>query len=115
MCCMIGHWQLRGYGPYAVEDKNSNRVLGPVGLWYPNDWPSPEIKWALATRYWGKGYAAEAARAIQQAGREHLPWSLVVSSAKNQASIRLAKAIGATFERELMFRGGKWHLYRHPA
>lgn len=23
LCGMIGHWQVRGYGPYAVEEKGS--------------------------------------------------------------------------------------------
>ena len=45
MCSMIGHWQIRGYGPYAVTDKTTDIVLGTVGFWYPNDWPEPEIKW----------------------------------------------------------------------
>jgi RimJ/RimL family protein N-acetyltransferase len=35
--------------------------LGTVGLWYPVDWPAPEIKWALIRKAWGKGYAREAA------------------------------------------------------
>ena len=63
-----GHWQIHGYGPYAVEDKSSARVLGTVGFWYPNDWPSPEIKWALAPEYWGQGYASEAAPAVLTLG-----------------------------------------------
>lgn len=44
MCSMVGHWQIRGYGHYAVIEKASGEVLGAVGLWYPNDWPEPEIK-----------------------------------------------------------------------
>jgi RimJ/RimL family protein N-acetyltransferase len=44
----IGHWQLRGYGPYAVVERSSGTVIGPVGLWYPGEWPEPEIKWCLA-------------------------------------------------------------------
>ena len=35
MASMVGHWQLRGYGPYAVEKKETGEVLGTVGLWYP--------------------------------------------------------------------------------
>src|SRR5210317_239482 len=61
MCSMIGHWQLRGYGPYAVCAKADGRVMGSVGFWYPNDWPSPEIKWGLARDCWGQGFAREAA------------------------------------------------------
>ena len=33
MCGMPGHWQIRGYGPYAVMEKSSNAVLGAVGFW----------------------------------------------------------------------------------
>ena len=116
MCGMIGHWQLRGYGPYAVEEKSSGKVLGTVGFWYPNDWPSPEIKWALAPQYWGKGFASEAARAVQMAGRQYIPHISLISFilSENQASINLALAIGAKLEKAVQFRGRKWYIYRHP-
>ena len=116
MAGMIGHWQLRGYGPYAVEEKSSGNVLGTVGPWYPTGWPEPEIKWALTRRYWGKGYASEAARAVQQMARKHMPRVSLISfiHSENEPSIALALAVGATFEKELEFRGGKWHIYRHP-
>jgi RimJ/RimL family protein N-acetyltransferase len=116
MCSMLGHWQIHGYGPYAVEERATGTVLGPVGFWYPNDWPSPEIKWALAASYWGRGFAAEAARAVQQAGRRHLPEialiSLILSA--NEPSKRLAVAVGARFESEIEFRGQRASIYRHP-
>lgn len=97
MCSMIGHWHLRGYGPYAVEERTSGKVLGIVGFWYPNDWPSPEIKWALAPKYWGRGFASEAARAVQMAGKQHIPHILLISliHSENKASSNLAVAIGA--------------------
>ena len=113
---MIGHWQLRGFGPYAVEARATGRVLGTVGFWYPNDWPGPEIKWALAPEYWGKGFASEAARAVQLAGREHLPSISLISfiHEANQPSIRLATAVGAGYETAVQFRGSRWEIYRHP-
>ena len=116
MCSMIGHWQLRGYGPYAVEEKASGKILGPVGLWYPNDWPEPEIKWALAPQYWGKGFASEAARAVQKIAHTHMPDTPLISfiNALNKPSIQLALAIGTTLEKEVEFRSGNWHIYRHP-
>lgn len=117
MCSMVGHWQIRGYGPYALEEKQTGRLLGTAGFWYPNDWPEPEIKWALAPEHWGKGYASEAARAIQSAAHAYIPDTQLISfiHADNRASIMLAKAIKATFELEVEFRGALWHLYRHPA
>src|SRR4051794_35663923 len=56
LATLIGHWQMRGYGPYAITRKTDNRVLGLVGLWFPIDWPGPELKWGLAREFWGKGY-----------------------------------------------------------
>ena len=116
MASMAGHWQLRGYGPYALEDKSTREVLGTVGLWYPVEWPEPEIKWALARRHWGKGFASEAVRAVQEMARQHVPDMSLISliDRRNDASIRLALAVGATLEREIEFAGGPFHVYRHP-
>lgn len=116
MASMAGHWQLRGYGPYAVEEKSTRTVLGTVGPWYPLEWPEPEIKWALARRHWGKGYASEAVRAVQRMAHERLPDMSLISliDSQNAASIRLALAVGATLERELEFAGSPFHIYRHP-
>ena len=113
---MAGHWLLRGYGPYAVEEKTTGSVLGTVGPWYPIEWPEPEIKWALARRHWGRGYASEAVRAVQRMAHEHLPQLRLISliDSRNEASIRLALAVGATLEREIEFAGGPFHVYRHP-
>jgi RimJ/RimL family protein N-acetyltransferase len=114
---MVGHWTIRGYGPYAVVEASTGTVIGAAGLWYPNDWPEPEIKWALSRRFWGKGYASEAVRAIQVPAFRHLggkaPISLI--NAENEASIRLAAAVGAQYEKTVEFRGSPWHIYRHPS
>ncbi|UCG74070.1 MAG: GNAT family N-acetyltransferase [Chromatiales bacterium] len=116
MCGMIGHWQIRGYGPYAVEEKETGKVLGTVGFWYPIDWPEPEIKWALARKHWGQGFASEAARAVQAAGKQYLPDISLISliHPDNLPSIRLARSIGAEFEREAPYEGKVFHVYRHP-
>ena len=116
MASMAGHWQLRGYGPYAVEEKSTQTVLGTIGLWYPIEWPEPEIKWALARRHHGKGYASEAVRAVQRMSRHRAPEMSLISliDRDNAASIRLATAVGATFDREMEFAGGVFHIYRHP-
>jgi len=115
MASMVGHWQLRGYGPYAVVERASASVVGTVGLWYPNDWPEPEIKWALVRKAWGKGYAVEAARAVQPFAAAHFgtpPISLI--GEHNAASIKVAEAVGARLESQILFRGNPFRIYRHP-
>lgn len=116
MASMLGHWQVHGYGPYAVVEKASNTVLGTVGFWYPNDWLEPEIKWALAPGYWGQGFAKEATLAVQAAGRAHMPEVSLISfiHSDNEPSLKLAQSVQAVFEKETVFRGGVWHIYRHP-
>ena len=116
MASILGHWQLRGYGPYALEERATGAVVGTAGLWYPNDWPEPEIKYALCRRYWGHGYATEAVKRVQVMVAGIWPGKPPISfiNAGNTRSIKLAIATGALFEKEVEFRGSIWHIYRHP-
>lgn len=60
--------QAQGWGFWAVEIKATSSFAGFVGLGIPKvDLPfSPcvEIAWRLMAKYWGKGYATEAADAV---------------------------------------------------
>lgn len=59
----VGHWALRGYGLFAVEEKASGAFIGRVGAWRPEGREELELGWGLMRAHWGKGYAHEAARA----------------------------------------------------
>ncbi|WP_036828294.1 GNAT family N-acetyltransferase [Photobacterium sanctipauli] len=59
----------RGWGFWAVEEKATGQFIGFVGLHHqdedcgiPNA-PLVEIGWRLSSKYWGQGFAPEAARA----------------------------------------------------
>jgi hypothetical protein len=89
-------------------------VIGLCGLWYPNDWPEPEIKWSLVPAARGQGYAAEAARAVRAMAHVHLGWTPIsLIDHENAASIALARAVGAAHESSIAFRGSTAHVYRH--
>jgi RimJ/RimL family protein N-acetyltransferase len=115
LAALAGHWQLRKYGSYALEERDLKRVIGIAGLDYPNDWPEPEIQWALARKFWGKGYAKEAATAVKEMAKKYLPDLSPISliHPENQNSINLARSLGAYFEREYYFRDDNWNIYRH--
>lgn len=111
----LGHWTLRGYGPYAVVEKSSGQMIGPVGLWYPGDWPEPEIKWSLSKKFWGKGLATEAVLAVKKMIPQYLPQKRIISLIlpENVASKKVAARVDATFEKNISFRDGTADLYVH--
>ena len=117
LATLIGHWHLRGYGPYSISLKSGSPVMGLVGLWFPNDWPEPEIKWTLAQEYWGQGIAKEAANSVWEMASKHFPDLHLISLIlpDNDSSKGLAVSLGATLEKELDFRGGRAEIYRHRA
>jgi len=59
---MMGHWIIRGYGAWAVEEKATKEFCGIVGLWNPEGWPKPEITWAVIPSKQRTGFAFEAAK-----------------------------------------------------
>lgn len=111
----LGHWALRGYGPWALERLSDGAFIGLAGLWFPEGWLEPEITWALRPEHQGQGYATEAARRALQAAYQHFGWTTAVSvvAAGNAASSAVAERLGARLERRIPFRGGEGLVYRH--
>jgi RimJ/RimL family protein N-acetyltransferase len=97
---LIGHWHLRGFGMWALEEKDTGTFLGRVGFNDPEGWPSFEIGWSLGRRFWGRGYATEAARAALHYGFTAMDRDHVISiiHPDNRSSIRVAERLGETLE-----------------
>ena len=93
---VMGHWQLRSAGMWAVEHKETGAFLGMIGFAAPEGWPGFELAWTLARRWWGNGYATEGARAALAYAFSTLQMDRVISliHPENQASIRVAERIG---------------------
>ena len=100
MASMIGHWYLRGYGIWAVEEKSSGRLAGRIGCINPEGWPGFEVGWTLKREFWGKGYATEAGRRALEYGFNELDKPHIISliHPENLASIRVAERLGETLE-----------------
>jgi RimJ/RimL family protein N-acetyltransferase len=117
LAAMVGHWSLRGYGIWALEDRQSATFLGYSGLWNPHGWPEPEISWGLLKAHQGKGYITEAALRARDYAYQDLGWTTLISciALENLPSIRVAERLGARFERETINRGWAVGVYRHMA
>ena len=61
------HFAEHGYASWAVEAPGVSDLVGSIGLsnipFQAHFAPAVEIGWRLASRYWGQGYAVEAAKA----------------------------------------------------
>jgi ribosomal-protein-alanine N-acetyltransferase len=115
---LIGHWHLRGFGRWMVADLASDAPLGVVGLFFPEDWPEPEIAWSLFEAAEGRGIAQEAAMAARDYAYSTLGWTTVVSlvAPDNVRSVALARRLGAQIEgRHPHPRFGALDIWRHPA
>jgi RimJ/RimL family protein N-acetyltransferase len=108
---LIGHWELRGFGMWAVEEKETGDFVGRIGFAEPEGWPGFELAWTLARRFWRRGYATEGARAALAHGFTVLRKDRVVSliHPENQASIRLAERLGESLQERAEILG-KEHL-----
>ena len=120
MAMVLGHWQLCGFGLWAVEDRLSGQLVGRVGCWRPEGWPGMELAWILRREFWGRGYATEAARAALDVAFGPLGQSHVISmiDAENQPSIRVAQRLRMRLEGQASLMGHPVLIYglrRPPA
>jgi ribosomal-protein-alanine N-acetyltransferase len=94
------HFLEHGFGLWATVDKSTQQFMGFVGLLVPTFeapfMPCVEIGWRLAPRFWGRGFATEAAREVLEFGFFRAGLSEIVSmtSTSNLRSIGVMKRLG---------------------
>lgn len=118
LAARIGHWALRGYGFWALDEKATGAYCGRVGLWFPDGWPEPEVGWTLMGGAEGRGIAYEAAVRARTYAYEVLGWTTAISliAPDNERSKALARRLGATLDSIYEHpRFGPTEIYRHPA
>jgi len=107
----VRHWEERGFGLWAVEEKASGAFIGRIGLLYHEDWiqgeHKTEVGWLIERSHWGKGLATEGALASVHHGFETLGLERIISIAlpQNVASRRVMEKAGLTFRGETRWRG----------
>jgi RimJ/RimL family protein N-acetyltransferase len=100
MAYLIGHWELRGFGNWALVERATEKLVGRAGLYLPEVWPGLEVGWLVGREHWGRGYAPEAGRASMEWAREELGAGHIISliEDENQRSARVAEKLGMTVE-----------------
>ena len=96
-----GAWAASGVSFFWVFERTAaggeGAFVGRVGPWRPEGWPGCEVGWGVARRFFGRGYAGEAASACMDFAFDRLGWTDVIHSIDpaNAASIRLAERLGS--------------------
>lgn len=101
LAMMVGHWHLRGFGPWVLEEKSTGRLPGRGGLWFPEGWPGVEYIILVSPTARVGGLATEVGREAMRCAFEVLqlqelfgfiaPW--------NKRSIALANTLGFDFRK----------------
>ena len=98
------HFKEHGFGLWVVEEIETARFLGFVGLLVPRFeaafTPCVEIGWRLAFENWGQGFATEAATAALAYGFEILNLEAVVAftTRGNLRSRAVMERLGMTYD-----------------
>jgi len=113
MAGFLGHWALRGYGMWALEEKQTGTLVGRSGFLNPEGWPGFELGWTLGRPSWGKGFATEAARRALDYAFEDLGRERVISLIRpaNTPSMRVAERLGMVRAGEVELLGGPAFVY----
>ena len=116
MATILGHWQLNGYGHFAVIDRATGENYGLVGPWFPRGWPEPELSFNLLEGAEGKGIAYEAGQCVLDWLFGTLGWDTCASMVDegNTRSIALMERLGASPEGTFTHdTAGSFRIWRH--
>jgi len=119
----VGHWQLLGFGFWAVIERASGRYVGEVGFaefhraCEPRLDSSPEGGWVLASWAHGRGFATEAVRGALawDGGRFARQRTQCVIDPGNEASARVAAKCGYAFAHDATYRQKSVRVYARAA
>ena len=115
LAMLVGHWDLRGYGVWAVEQLGGGDMIGRVGLFQPEGWDEPELSWMIAPALRGRGFAFEAARAALDHAFVELGFVRIMSLVRpaNHASRRVAEKLGGVLDETVHFFGEPTQVFRY--
>ncbi len=117
-----GHWQMTGYGQWAIEDHGTKRMLGQVGFFngargLGEDFDAhPEAGWLLAREAQGRGLGPEAATAAHDWFDRVVTGPLVcMIDCAHRKSQRIAHDLGYKALRRAEMVGGAVDLFIRKA
>ena len=117
LCTAAGKWAMRGYGTFAVDERETGKLAGWAGIFFAIDIDEPELCWSLFKGFHGKGYATEAAARAHDWARTEAGLGPLMSFVHpdNKPFQSVARRLGATLEGNTEFRSSPRLFFRHVA
>lgn len=93
-------WETDKIGFCGIVEKSSNELIGWCGLWLLEESGEIETGYAIEKKFWGKGFAVEAAERILQYGFDELKLEKIVAVARpeNNRSRRVMEKLGMKYD-----------------
>ena len=115
---ILDHYEKHGFGLWAVVHKEDDQLIGYAGLICQtiDKEECVELGYRLATAYWGKGLAQEAAAAIRDFVFTEMGLDRLISIIDpcNVRSVRVAKKAGMERVKSTVFHGTDVDIYEIP-
>ena len=104
---ILPQYALNNYGRWAVQLKEDLSFIGWCGLKYRTELKEVDLGYRFKKRFWGHGYATEAAWSCIRYGFETLNLQRIVGRAEpgNEASLRVLEKCGMIYIGEEMVDG----------
>lgn len=107
-----GHWQITGFGQWAVQIHGHSQMSGQTGFFYGSrglgeDFdPFPETGWVLDPQFQGQGFGIDAATAAHDwFDRVVAARSVCMIAPDNEGSLKIAQTLGYVALRETLIEG----------
>jgi RimJ/RimL family protein N-acetyltransferase len=99
----LAMYEREGFGLYLVERREDGAPIGMCGLIKRDSLEDVDLGFAFLPRYWGQGYAREAAAAVLAHGRSAFGLARVVAitDPDNASSARLLEKLGMSLEKKV--------------
>ena len=111
-------WRREGFSHWAVEELETGRLVGRLGLLRHHDWTPGgepvEVGWVLDRAVWGRGLATEGGRAALELWRAELTADdevISITTPANTRSLAVMRRLGLTYRGATHWHGHDvvWH------
>lgn len=104
---ILPSYKKHGFGFYVAELKETGEPIGICGLVKRETLDDVDVGFSMLRKFWGRGYATEAAAAVMDYGRTALglPRVVAIAASENTNSINVLKKLGLRFEKTIRLPG----------